>query len=380
MIIILVMILAFNVIGLLLASKFNFSTRIIKWILITNAMIFALIAFLMEPYWDLVENFKYIKSIDDSGEFFGMLFKPYSKMFTGYQFYIVFNLICFICVKIGNYHLVPCFMVLVDYLIFAYIMTDYTKKNKIKNYNIYIPAILLNMVFVPFYLAINGMRNATAAAIVGLAVYRFYYCNQRIKSTFFIIIIAALIHPLSLCVIPFILVTYYNITIQALVIMLIIVLTSQRLYIIMINSSSEFIKLIGSKMITYSGSDQFVGGMIYLYADLLCLLIILGNFVYRILSNHRKKVFIDNFDKFVTLYVIFIFGNIGNYDLILRPTYFFGFLTPILITKLVQVEFSISHKTQIFLKHLSLIIICIISIIVIMDYVPFMIEHLDAYI
>lgn len=44
-------------------------------------------------------------------------------------------------------------------------------------------------------------------------------------------------------------------------------------------------------------------------------------------DNHSNKKIIYNF---LAIYMIYILGNIGNYDMVLRPAYLLGVLAPVL--------------------------------------------------
>lgn len=357
----------FFIFYILVANKIFFSKKI-GWIMYLEVAIsFAVIAYNAQPVWDLGIHFSYMGAMDAVDCNLKQIFILGIPGFRYNRFYILFNLCCLFAVKAGNYHLLPFVLVLVDYLIWGYISLDWTYE-KAHSTKYMLLATLLSFTFMPYVHAMAGMRNANAACLAGLAVY-YSICKKNKKVISIILMfLAVLMHPAVLIVIPIWGITQLvnQITWKYIILGLLIVFALGLIANWFLTSSNSFLQLLGELYTRYSSSEQYRNSRRYLYADLLC-----ASFFLFVLMMNRKNVYVDDrkLAIFISIYLIYVLGNIGNYDLVIRPMYIMAPLANPLCTIAFDESMKTYTKQTAGIKFIVKVALFAIGIWVLQDYI-----------
>lgn len=324
------------------------------------------IAYKASPDGDLSRHFRYMGIIRESGISLRDIFTGTISGFEHNRIYFVFELICYLCAKIGNYHLMPCAMVFVDYLIWSLISIDFMVGKKC-NYNVLLCSLLLLGAFMPYIFALSGVRNATAMSLTAASIYLLFEKKSNYIIVIILYIIAVFIHPSVLFAVPFIFISklkYRNLYI------LISFLSSfllNRIAVWCLQSKYLFLRIISNYYLIYSSDTQYVGSLRYLYVDIAFAIIIIFVYIFFDKKNYKKDKY--TIIRFVTLYVAFVMGNIGNYDLVIRPLYLMGPLaTPIVYYMFCDKWISNHAYLNYFIKKGIYLFMCVVSIWLIYYY------------
>lgn len=356
----------------ILFSKFiKRSEKIDIFMFVGIAIALSVIAYNALPRYDLAQHFGFVNSIQASRKtYWGLIKNP----LIGYghnRFYFVFELFCVIVAKLGNFHLLPAFMVLVDYLIFGYITLDWTRRHS-ANKGSYLIIVLLCMMFMPYMYAVSGLRNAMAASMMGLAVYLYLEKEKWIVWSVIIMLAAVLIHPAVLIVIPFCFLAKWNLSWKMILVVVIIVASLHNIANIFSDSSNIFLRMLGSLYLRYSSDTQYWGSRRYLYGDLIFIVAYLVVSLIHWKERRREQSYIYNF---LLLYVAYIFGNIGNYDLVCRPVYVLAPLAAPLTQSFLGEKWMLVENQSKILKTVVSVVLCLICLWVVQDYCTILISQ-----
>lgn len=339
-------------------SVFQNKLKITK---IKNQVIFTLfalslsvIAYCMSPpvTWDIVRHSAFMDRIRQSGiSFFDFIFN--NKSYIGGKEYadlLVFNLLRYIVVKIThNNFLLPAICTFICYSIIGYITIDWQEING-KGSNINTLSLLLCFSFLEYGNVISGMRNALAACILGLAIYLYLYKKKKLYVFITLCFIAATIHPpVSLIAIPFVIIAKFNIGIVGYAFVFIASVIAQTVAKWLSTSDVLYFRIVGQKYFSYTSADQYRASRAPLYTVLILIAIFL--FIYFVIHFRKRSI---NEDKsrnliysFLVVYMVYIFGNIGNYDMVLRPAYVLAPLSPVLCSLLLDDHLWVQSKLDI---------------------------------
>ena len=290
--------------------------------------------------WDIMRHSSLMDTIRQSRiSFLAFLFandsyiggREYANLFS-------FNFLRYIVIKItNNYFLLPAICAFICYSIIGYITIDWQETNG-KSSNMIALSFLLCFSFMNYTNVVSGMRNSLAACILGLAIYLYLFKKKSLYVFILLCFIAATIHPASLITIPFVVIAKFNIGIVGYVGVFIISAVAQSVAKWMSSSNLLYFRIVGQKYFTYTSEDQYRSSRAPLYTVLLLITIFL--FVYFI-ENFRKHSNSGNDNReliysILAVYMVYIFGNIGNYDMVLRPAYVLGPLSPVLCSMIVD--------------------------------------------
>lgn len=304
------------------------------WILFVFSL--SLLAYNMTPNydWDINWHSALLNQVRDSGiSFFNFLFKNNSLIggedYTGL---ITFNVIRYVVARITqNNYLLPAFCVVIDYGILGYIIIDWSSQNN-NGYKLSIFSLLLNFAFTPYIHAISGMRNILSASVVSLAAYLYLYKKKHIILLIILIFMAFTIHPVVIVAVPFIFIAKLDIGLPGFVSVFLIsvLLTPTAKYLS--RSSVAFLVFLGRKYLLYTSENQYRSTMIPLYGVLIitAVFLLIYFLLYRRFNMHDKQSDKKTLYNFLAIYMVYIWGNIGNYDMVLRPAYVLGFFAPVL--------------------------------------------------
>lgn len=317
-------------------KKFNFSKK--QFIFFWGFFVLALsvIAYNMNPPldWDIHSHFAYLNQIRGSEiSLFNFLFRNDGSTGGGlYTSLITFNIIRYVIVRISdNNFLFPAICVVIDYSILGYIIIDWSSQNT-GECKLSIFTLILNFAFTPYIHAISGMRNIFSACIIGLAAYLYLYKKKHLILLVFLIFIAVTVHPAAIITVPFIFLAKINIGSIGFVAVFIISASAEPVAQRLSQSKTSYFALIGKKYLIYTSETQHRASRTPLYGVLVvtAVFLIIYFLLYRrfnVLDKHSNKKTLYNF---LAIYMVYIWGNIGNYDMILRPAYVVGVLSPVL--------------------------------------------------
>ena len=216
---------------------------------------------------------------------------------------------------------------MIDYSIIAYIYIDWYefKLNRKCCFS-----ILLCFTFLPFIFALSGLRNGMASCIEALAVYLFLHKRLGLKIFAILSLIAFTTHYISIVAIPIVIVSRFKPKASIFGLILFSSFFINFISNVFKNSSNEVMRLISSAYISYSSEDQYWGSNYSLVVVLSLIFIVIICYLigrqYRLESSSEGL----SIKSFCIYYSAYIIANIGNYDLVLRPAYIFGALSPCL--------------------------------------------------
>lgn len=283
--------------------------------------------------WDVNSHFLYMDQIRGSGMSFGnFLFNNDTQIGGGsYTSLLTFNALRYIVVHMSNNNFwMPAICIFIDYSILGYIVLDWTINNN-GDYRLNLLTMILSFTFMPYVHTASGMRNALCASIMGLAAYLYLYKKKNIVWLLFLTFLAVTTHPAAIITFPFILLARLNWGIVGYIAVFFISLLANPLAQWMLYSQVSFLSLIGRKYISYTSETQYRASRAPLYGVLLitAIFLILYFLLYRRFNMKEDK---KNIYNFLAIYMLYIWGNIGNYDMVLRPAYVIATLSPILCT------------------------------------------------
>lgn len=329
---VLFMILSFFIGKISLRKK----TFFVLWLVFVCSL--SIMAYNVKPLqtWDIVRYGVAFDQIRSSGiTFFDFVFKNVSSVGNAsYTNLISFNILRYFAVHISdnNYFLTSVF-IFIDYCIFGYIVIDWSTENE-SGYKFGILTLLLNFSLLPLYGNVSGMRHPFASCIMGLAVYLYIYKKRSLWLFLFLSFIAITIHPAAIITIPFVFLAKMEMGVVGFVVVLVIPIVMNPLAKYIANSSYYFIAFLGKKYLTYTADEQYRGPRTYLYFTIIiCIMFLLIYFLfYRRCNSQNNNVEKKTIYNFVAIYMMYILGNIGNYDMVIRPARVFAVLVPVLIS------------------------------------------------
>ena len=309
-----------------------------------------------------VGNIEYIRNNNIS------FYNYFSQFNSSSDFLIVYKLIIFIIARLGLPEIsIAVISAVIYYSSFLYILTDFRQKESLSFGNV-LPAVFICFCLMPFHYVITGIRNAMAFAITGFGIYKYLYCKKSLFFSLFLILIATLIHPSSLFVVPALLfskirkwpILYFTFFLGSFFI--------SKIANIISVLNIPFFSQIASSYLFYESDNQYKGSSYFLIADLFVLI----SFTCILL---RKKVFLEKSKKssdlynFIFLFILFTLGQIGNYDLILRPCYFLGLFSFQLMTLSGSLSYKNKYRESVF--RLLIYLVCGFVIIRYMSFFLF---------
>lgn len=303
-------------------------------------MIFVLslsvIAYNMNPSisWDITFHCEYMNQIRGSGmSFTDFLFNNKNSV-GGSEFksLFMFNILRYLIAKITkNNYLLPAVCVFIDYSILGYVIIDWSLNNN-GNYKTNLFTLLLSFTFMPYVHTASGMRNALCASIMGLAVYLYLYKGKNIILLIVLTFIATTIHPAAIITVPFVFLAKLKMGSLGFIAVFAFSLLAEPTAQHLAGSQISYLVLIGRKYLNYTSETQYRAARAPLYGVLLVTAIFLLIYFllykrFNMADDKSNKKIIYNF---LAIYMVYIWGNIGNYDMVLRPAYVLGTLAPVL--------------------------------------------------
>ncbi len=330
-----------------LSKRIKISDKQMKLLFFLFAVSLSCLAYYVNPpiSWDLVRHEIWIESVRTSGISFQKFVFGKSSIGGGYVGLYTFNFLRWVIISITkNNRWLSTLCVFIDYVCVGYIFVDWLTENR----KINILSLLLCFSFLPYVFAVSNIRTAFCASLLALGVYLYLYKKKRTVVFFILAFLAITVHPVGLIVIPFVFVAKRNWRVQAYIILFAISFLSSTIAELMLDSKYIFFQMIGSRFLSYTSDEQYRSSRAPLYVVFLLIVIFL---TIHFLENETTKDIEDNGKKaiynFLTIYMIYILGNFGNYDMVLRPAYVLGPLSPILVSWIVDKKMWVHNKINI---------------------------------
>lgn len=322
----------------------------------------------IEHRWDLMNHYYFMDQIRASDISFWKFIFYNDENVGGYEYknLLIFNMLRYLVVSISekNY-LLPAICVIIDYSIAGYIIIDWSLNGN-ENYKLNLLTLLLLFTFMPYHHAALGLRNALSASIMGLAMYLYLY---KMKKTLLFIILAFIaftIHPVAIIAVPFVFLAKLNLGFVGFILVFAVSMLINPIVKLMLNSHNSFIVFLAQKYIIYTSETQYRGSRAPLYGVLIIITMYLLIYflLYKRINSDDDNLKQRTIHNFFAMYMAYICGNIGNYDMVLRPAYVFGVLSPLLASFLsgkqiwLQKGLNIIEK-QLISKSISFVIIAL---------------------
>lgn len=280
------------------------------------------------------------------------------------------NILVYLVAKFcSNDYILEWISVLIDYSCVAYIAFDLKKNSKYSSEQVFV-AILICFAELPFIQACSGLRTATAACIMAVAIYDYLYKNEHTCKFIILSIVAVSFHPFVLFAVVIALVV--NLVKNRIVIVgvLISMVCIPNIVNTLARSNFAFLTMLAQKYTTYTSENQFRAYRTFQYGTLiLCVIFILYLWI---IYRSSEKVMIDcdrlrisatkKIRLFLIGYMFAIIGNISSYELVVRMGYLLGALAPVLTVLLYEKG---KNKNEYILS--VLIRICIILLVTYMS-------------
>lgn len=355
------------IINIVVTKRIKISKKQVSISFFLFSMALTILTYYIKPplNWDLRRHFYCLDSIRNSGISFGKFLFHNEFAVGGKEFTSLFsfNLIRYLIIKLfHNNQMLPCFCVFVDYLIISYIMIDWSYEN-VKNRKVRFISLLLCFTFLPLVHAASGMRTALASTIMGLGIYLYLYKSKKIFVFIVFSIIAVTIHPVMLMAVPFVFLARFETGIKGMIIVLAASLLIERLATYLASSRYRYLARAAYLYKRYTSSDQYRGGR-YSLLGVLCILFVIIMIFFIMKKKYEERYWNKNHTliySFLMYYIFFILGNIGNYDMVLRPSYLLGVFAPALSSLITNTEEwrCANSKYPLILAQLVIYIVCI---------------------
>lgn len=332
MLIVAISYIVFFIVCVLLLNRCGANERQDKILWGLMAFALAIIAYLFEPTGtglDVVRHFQRIEIVRN----INITFDSYVLHNSfGYGGMYMFNAVCYFIAKLNiSNHTLPFVVTLTSYVICFYILRDWTKRESIDG-RYYALSVLIGFAFLPYYFVMCGIRNGVAMCIMGLAVYQYLYKRKSFLLFLLLGAIAATIHTSVLIAVPFVLLSQLKLNYKSIGLVYVGSFALGTVAKALSGMSVPYLSEMAKSYLVYSSDGQFRSAQYFLTTDVTLIVL----FAFLMLRQYSKYLVSQNEGRnvklysFIALYSAYIIGNFGNYDLVLRPSYLFGPLSPML--------------------------------------------------
>lgn len=254
------------------------------------------------------------------------------------------TLVYFVAKYFRNDYVLSWISTIIDYTIIAYIAFDWRRESKYRNREV-ILIILACFSLLPFLHVNSGLRTATSACVMALALYKYLYQNKSLVLFGILSAISVLFHPFTLFAIPIAIVIKISSSKSVFIITLIGCMFLSRIADILRGSSIPFLRALAIKYGTYTSAEQFRAYRFCLYGVLIISIICIIQylFIYKknrydlntnlsAIVNAKTSSDKDKLYLFIISFCGLIVGNIGSYEIVVRNGYLLGALSPVMIS------------------------------------------------
>ena len=248
------------------------------------------------------------------------------------------NLLIFIVAKFcTNDYILVWISVFIDYVCISYIAFDLKKNSKYSVLQVVVAALVC-FAELPFIHACSGLRTATAACIMAVALYMYLYKQCALVYYVLLSILSVGFHPFVLFAI--IIALAIKLIKKNIVVVCVIagIMFIPQVVKWFLNSNVPFLVMLAQKYITYTSDSQFRAYRTFQYGTILiaslCIIYLLfdGFLNHYGLRNLGKSNTNDlkYIKTFFVAYMFIILGNINSYELVVRFGYLIGAMAPLL--------------------------------------------------
>lgn len=290
----------------------------------------------------------------------------------------------------SNNYIMVWVSVLIDYTIIAHIAYDWRKDSKYSQMEV-ILSILICFAFLPVIHVCSGLRTATSACFMALAVYKYLY---RDKGILFFIVFAGIsitFHPFTVFAIPIALVI--KLTTKKIIFYITVLgcLFISRIADIFSRSGIAFLRSIATKYVTYTSEGQFRAYRFAMYGTIVFAVLVIAYYLIVYQKTASKKAELKNVlpnvltgsrhvnaDKerlflFFSSYLALLVGNVGSYEMVCRGGYLIGASAPILTDLLLGTKIASNKNVAVMIKLAVVVLLLYMCFSWIIYYYPYFI-------
>lgn len=279
------------------------------------------------------------------------------------------NILIYIVAKFfSNDYILVWLSIFIDYTCIAYIAFDLKYNSKYSFLQI-IVSILVCFAELPFIHACSGLRTATAACVMAVALYRYLYKQCKMDHFIILSIVAIGFHPFVLFAIIVAMVIRLiksNIVIIGVIVGIILLPEVVKWFM---NSQIPFLVLLAQKYITYTSDNQFRAYRTFQYGTILlcvlCIIYLLFEFCLAKRLQISCKAELDKLKYikfFFVAYMIIIIGNIHSYELVVRSGYLIGAMAPLFSLTMFNDRCKKNNYVYFMIRSAVIILLIIMSI------------------
>lgn len=325
--------------------------RVIKYIFVILIALLIGVMFHVERYENM--DFSRFQDIMDTIRYSNMNFQEFLADDTNllkwsnrtFPYMYSFDLLFFLISKcFENNYVIVWVSIIIDYTIVAYIAYDWRRDSRYSNKEVFL-SILACFALLPMVHACSGLRTATSACFMSLAIYKFLYQNKNWLIFAFYCAIAVTFHPVTLFAVPIAVAIKVSPRKFVFFIVLLGCLFISRIAVFLSNSGNTFLQGLGIKYATYTAENQFRSYRFSMYGVIVFAILIVG-YYFLIYSNKLKgdvnqnetlAIDYDEYKKtkklflFYVCYLAFLVGNANSYEIVCRGAYLIGASAPVII-------------------------------------------------
>ena len=235
--------------------------------------------------------------------------------------------------------------VLIDYSIIAHIAYDWRRDSRYTFEEVAL-SIMICFAFLPVIHVCSGLRTATSACLMALAVYDYLYRDKGAIRFALFSLLSITFHPFMIFAIPLALVIKLSTKRIIFYITVLGCLFISRIADILSHSGNVFLRALATKYTTYTSEGQFRAYRFVMYGALLFSVLVIvyyliaykkpteengkgllsfitGTRYYNNEYGDKQRLFL-----FIASYMALLIGNSNSYEMVSRGIYLVGALAP----------------------------------------------------
>lgn len=297
------------------------------------------------------------------------------------------TLLYFISRHFSNNYVMVWVSVLIDYTIIAYIAFDWRRESKYSQMEVLL-SFLICFAFLPVIHVCSGLRAATSACFMALAVYNYLYRDNGIINFILFAGISITFHPITAFAIPIALVI--KLTSKRIIFYITVLgcLFISRIADIFTRSGIDFLRTLATKYASYTSDRQFRAYRFAMYGVIVIatLVIIYYLIVYQKSASEKRSAILNilsssrhaKADKerlflFLSSYLALLVGNAGSYEIVCRGGYIIGAFAPILTDLLLGTKNASNKNVAVMIKLAVVVLLLYMCLSWIRYYYPYFI-------
>ena len=337
MVYVFIIILSFCLTVTVTAYKERYISKQTKWVLVLMIIALAGIGACVEPKdtYDLFRHYEDIDSVRNSSySLWSFLADGYRITDLNYKYTYAYDALIYIIARTLPNQALPFITILVTYGVFLYIILREFDEKHLTNRNIVISMAIFS-VLLPYLFVYSNIRNALAGAAVGYGIYRLYK-DKNFPVFVICAVLAVLIHPIAVAVIPFILLSRIKPGVKGIIVTLAVPsLIFPVMEYFRLQLGNDFLFRIAAKYYNYTIVREDNQGRVFLYSTIAILVVIV---VLALWSNRDEKVAWKekkySLLNLIIWHAMFSLGYFRSYEMMTRLPYSIAFLSPVIVNTL----------------------------------------------